>query len=96
MSKAMLESQQAADDGRQSEAAYHHRRVELFTDQLVEANPILTEISDCMTGEGKALDAGDADAAAGWARRKEAANVALGDCSKKYNALMATMREEGW
>ena len=43
--------------------AFHTRRVRLFTDQLVEANPILTEISDCMTGEGSALDAADAEAA---------------------------------
>ena len=63
---------------------------------LVEANPILTEISDCMTAEGKAVDAADADAAEGWARRKEAANDALAECSKKYNTLMGAMREAGW
>jgi len=68
----------------------------MFTDQLVEANPILTEISDCMTGEGRALNAGDADAAEKWARRKEAANLALAKCSQKYNALMAELREAGW
>ena len=62
----------------------------------MEANPILTEISDCMTGEGKAIDAADASAAKEWARRKEAANQALHDCSHKYNELMRSMREAGW
>ena len=92
----MLDSQTAADEGREAEAAFHERRVRLFTEQLVEANPILTEISDCMTGEGKALDAGDDALAVEWARRKEAANQALADCSTKYNALMGEMREAGW
>ena len=68
----------------------------LFTEQLVEANPILTEISDCMTAEGRANDAGDGAAAVEWARRKEAANQALGECSQKYNALMAQLRSAGW
>ena len=65
-------------------------------DQLVAANPILTEISDCMTGEGNALAAGEADAAGEWGRRKEQANRALAECSQKYNSLMATLREAGW
>ena len=96
VSKAMLENQQAAAAGREAEAAFHERRVELFTEQLVEANPVLTDISDCMTAEGRALDAGDADAADEWRQRKEAANVALTECSQKYNGLMATLRETGW
>ena len=72
------------------------RRVALFTEQLVEANPVLTDISDCMTAEGRALDAGDAAAAGEWRQRKEEANVALKDCSEKYNGLMASLRETGW
>ena len=92
----MLDSERASDAGNDAEAAFHQKRVRLFTDQLVEANPILTEISDCMTGEGKAIDAGDDAAAGAWASRKEAANGALGQCSQKYNALMAEMREAGW
>ena len=95
VSKAMLDSQTAADEGREAEAAFHERRVRLFTEQLVESNPILTEISDCMTAEGKALDAGDADAADDWSRRKEAANRALAECSGKYNDLMRELREAG-
>jgi len=96
VSKAMLDREKAASDGHEAETAFHSKRIEMFTDQLVEANPILTEISDCMTGEGRALNAGDADAAEKWARRKEAANLALAKCSQKYNALMAELREAGW
>ena len=96
VSKAMLDSAQAAEAGQADEAAFHDRRVKLFTEQLVEANPILTEISDAMTGEGKAIDADDAEAAQAWARRKEDANRALGQCSQKYNALMGELREAGW
>ena len=96
VSKAMLDRQQAEESGQAAEAAYHGRRVEMFTEQLVEANPILTEISDCMTGEGRALGQGDAAAAEEWARRKEAANGALAQCSQKYNALMGQLREAGW
>jgi len=96
VSKAMLDSQRASGEGREAEAEYHKRRVALFTQQLVEANPILTEISDCMTGEGKAIDAGEAAAASQWGRRKQAANHALAECSRKYNALMGELREAGW
>ena len=49
-----------------------------------------------MTGEGKALDAGDLDASTEWARRKEAANLALAECSQKYNEQMRELREAGW
>ena len=96
VSKAMQDSARAAESGRASEATFHDRRVELFTDQLVEANPILTDISDCMTGEGRALDEGDEMAAAEWGRRKGAANQKLAECSEKYNTLMAELREAGW
>merc|ERR1719217_534255 len=37
VSKAMSDSQEAADQGRSEEAAFHSRRVQLFTDQLVES-----------------------------------------------------------
>jgi len=96
VSKAMLDAAKAAEVGRDAEAAFHHQRVKLFTEQLVESNPILTEISDCMTGEGKCLDRGDAPGAKEWSRRKELANQALQDCSQKYNGLMKKMREAGW
>ena len=47
------------------------------------------------TGED-VLDAGDADAAAEGGRRKDRANLALAECSQKYNRLMGELREEGW
>ena len=56
---------------------------QLFTEQLVEANPILNDISDCMTAEGKCLAAKDL---AGLAGRLQA-------CAAKYNALMKEHRE---
>lgn len=92
----MLDMNKAIDSGAEAEAAFHKRRVQLFTDQLVESNPILTEISDCMTGEGNCLDKNDTAGAQKWTQRKEAANDALQKCSEKYNALMKKMREAGW
>ena len=96
LSKAALDRGRAEAEGRKAEAAHHERRLELFTAQLVESNPILTEVSDCMTGEGRALDAADAAAASEWGRRKEAANRKLQECSQKYNGAMKALREEGW
>lgn len=96
VSKAMLDKQAAEESGEAAEAAFHGRRVALFTQQLVESNPILTEIAECMTAEGAALERDDAAAAAAAMARKEAANQRLQDCSQKFNALMRAMREEGW
>ena len=45
----MLESQQAASGARGGGGL--PQSVALFTEQLVEANPVLTDISDCMTAE---------------------------------------------
>ena len=59
-------------------------------------NQVLTEITDCMTAEGRAVDMGDTTAAELWAKRKKKANVALAGCSKKYNELMRELREAGW
>jgi hypothetical protein len=39
VSKAMLDGQTAAVDGKHDEAAYHAKRVAMLTEQLVEANP---------------------------------------------------------
>uniref|UniRef100_A0A7S3F2D2 4-hydroxyphenylpyruvate dioxygenase n=1 Tax=Haptolina ericina TaxID=156174 RepID=A0A7S3F2D2_9EUKA len=96
VSKAMADQKNAEAKGAAAEASFHSRRVQLFTDQLVESNPILTEVSDCMTGEGKALERGDKEAAVAFAARKDAANSKLQACSAKYNTLMKEMREKGW
>ena len=47
-SKAMEDERAATGAGRAAEAAFHRRRVGLFTQQLEEANPILNAISDAM------------------------------------------------
>ena len=44
VSKAMNDARKCAAAGDEAGAAHHKHRVELFTAQLVEANPILTEI----------------------------------------------------
>jgi hypothetical protein len=93
VSKAMVDKRAAAAAGDDAGAAFHGNRVALFTQQLVEANPILTEISDCMTLEGSALDRGDTQAAAAITARKAAANNALQACSAKFNGLMKQLRE---
>jgi len=56
VSKAMqdLENATAAGDKEKEKNAF--KRVELFTKQMDESNPILTEISDAMTAEGNALE----------------------------------------
>ena len=53
VSKAMLEFEeaQARSDAKAMDLA--NRKVELFTQQLDESNPVLTAISDCMTAEGE-------------------------------------------
>jgi len=94
VSKSMHDRDSAASSGAAKEADYHNERVELFTKQLVESNPILTLISDCMTAEGKALDACDDVGAQKWSARKAEANEALQSCSQKYNTLMKTLREK--
>eukprot|EP00616_Rhizochromulina_sp_CCMP1243_P008937 CAMPEP_0118962078 /NCGR_PEP_ID=MMETSP1173-20130426/542_1 /TAXON_ID=1034831 /ORGANISM="Rhizochromulina marina cf, Strain CCMP1243" /LENGTH=689 /DNA_ID=CAMNT_0006910297 /DNA_START=23 /DNA_END=2092 /DNA_ORIENTATION=+ len=93
VSKAMNDRREAEQAGDQAAVTFHGQRVELFTAQLVEANPILTEISDCMTGEGDAIAEGKQDLALEWTKRKEAANQKLQDCSSKYNGLMKDLRE---
>jgi len=53
VSKASQDETAARQCGDVAMAAFHARRIELFTEQLVEANPILNEISECMSLEGK-------------------------------------------
>jgi len=93
VSKAMFDKRACVESGDEAGQAYHAKRVALFTEQLVESNPILTEISDSMTGEGRALleleeatasnkaDKNAAEeattAAAAFSARKENANKAL-------------------
>jgi hypothetical protein len=107
VSKAMREvsDARAAGDGRREMLA--QRKVNCFTDQLNEANPILTQISDAMTDEGICLlnlkaaeGTGDTDSACFWKDKKAMAeqlkiegNQKLMECSHRYEQLMRQIRE---
>lgn len=90
-SSARLEAEKRGDG---KAADIEGRRVEAFTQQLDESNPVLTAISDAMTGEAAALEKGDAAEAAKWAAAKAAGQEALQGISKKYSAVMRALREE--
>jgi hypothetical protein len=97
----------AVATGNTKREAYARAMVESFTDQLNEANPILTFISDAMTEEGlckeKLLDAiaeNNSREAKKWttqmelvAERKKKGNEMLMECSARYNSLMRSLRE---
>ena len=105
VSKAMHDADKAARDGDKAAEASARRRVELFTSQLDESNPVLTEISDAMTAEGNALEALDKlhdkssdsarklqETAAKVAKLKEAGNANLQALSDRYAKLMAEVK----
>ena len=81
-------------------------KILLFTTQLEESNPVLTEISDAMTAEGNALDkfaaatteAGKEAAQAEFDRFKavkEVGNKKLQDISCKFKNMAKALRERG-
>jgi hypothetical protein len=86
------------------------KKVNCFTDQLNESNPILTQISDAMTVEGicllnlKAAEAmGDTIGADLWKEKKAIAeqqkvegNQKLMECSHRYENLMRQIREDSF
>jgi hypothetical protein len=89
---------------------YAEKRVEYFTNQLNEANPLLTEISDAMTQEGEckremeaAILRGDEKGAREWKQRFESASQLketecskLMECSARYAKLMKELRESSF
>ena len=107
VSKAMVQASQGKADGDEARSGYAQRLVDLFTAQLDESNPILTEISDAMTMEGelkmkleRAEKLGDEEAVetmkaqlAEASKRKADGNVKLMRCSSKYKEMMRTLRE---
>ena len=107
VTKAMLAASNAKKDGDMKEYEFTKRKVQLFTDQLNESNPLLTEISDAMTREGAARDnitlsykEGRKEDARVWeqamekeAKAKSAANDLLMECNMKYQRLMRELRE---
>lgn len=108
VSKAMREVSDAAAVGDYDRRNLAQKKVDCFTDQLNESNPILTQISDAMTKEGIYLDKlkaaealGDADSVAFWAKKKAAAermkiegNEQLMECSHRFEHLMRELREK--
>lgn len=102
----VAEAMEEGDTGRQQ---YAEEMVQCFTRQLNEANPILNDISDAMTDEGRILEAiekavasksSDDDVASlrsqfnEASKRKQAGNDALMECSARYNSFMKSLREE--
>jgi len=103
VSKAMQAVANAKACGNEAKRDYEQRRVECFTAQLNESNPILTEISDAMTEEGVLREQlamcdseeekqllGERMIAA--ENRKFAGNSKLMETSSKFNDLMKALR----
>mmetsp|Transcript_11403 Transcript_11403/g.21044 ORF Transcript_11403/g.21044 Transcript_11403/m.21044 type:complete len:703 (-) Transcript_11403:90-2198(-) len=107
VTKAMFEASNAKDCGDDAGYAFAQRKVDLFTEQLNESNPLLTEISDAMTREGMARDniaASNQDekkddnekwklAMENESLAKARANEKLMECNLKYRKLMKELRE---
>lgn len=108
VTKAYLDASNAKDSGDDAGHDFAQRKVELFTEQLNESNPLLTEISAAMTREGIARDR--IAAAAFEEEKKEGcekwkltmeneslakarANEKLMECNLKYQKLMKELRE---
>lgn len=86
---------------------YAEERVACFTNQLNEANPLLTEISDAMKEEGEckgeieiAILLRDEERSKEWtekleraSRKKEIESSKLMQCSARYAKLMKELRE---
>lgn len=107
VSKAASDVADAKLSGDNRLLAYAEQRVQCFTDQLNDSNPILTEISEAMTDEGNfkaAMDTavlcGDVRAASEWEKKMKGAeerkrqwNARLMECSARYSRAMKAMRE---
>ena len=106
----MLEASSAQELGNQERHDFFQRQVDIFTDQLNESNPILTEISDAMTREGNARESFESFMAKGEKEMahkcqllmteegnlKAAANEKLMRCNLKYQNLMKKLREHSF
>ena len=103
----MHEASVAKLKGDHARYAFEQKRVDCFTNQLNDSNPILTEISDVMTEEGRCqllMDAAilqnDASTTEFWreqmekaSQRKQIGNAKLMACSAQYEAMMRSIRE---
>jgi len=107
--KAMLEVSHARASDDEIAMKFSQKKVDAFTAQLNESNPILTAISDAMTEEGRAMEQmqealsnGDQLAAAEYEAQMEAAakakhenNMLLMELNTKYNKMMKSLRLSG-
>ncbi|KAL7576276.1 hypothetical protein ACA910_018101 [Epithemia clementina (nom. ined.)] len=103
VSKAMQAVANARVEGDEAKVQYEQTRVDYFTAQLNESNPILTEISDAMKDEGNLrqslLTAKTPDDKENLemqindaAKRKQNGNMKLMAVSSKYNDMMKALR----
>ena len=103
----MHDASDARMKGDHARYTFEQQRVDCFTNQLNDSNPILTEISDAMTEEGRcqllmdaAISKNDTITAEHWkeqveraSHRKQAGNAKLMACSAQYEAMMRSIRE---
>lgn len=104
VSKAMQEYDTAVAENDANTRAFAQKKVDVFTEQLEESNPILTAISDAMTAEGDALaivsdpSRSEAERSAArieadkYAAKKVECNGELMTCSTKYKNMMRELR----
>ena len=103
----MQEVAEAREVGDSTRQKYAQTMVDYFTDQMNESNPILTQISEAMTEEGKCVDklaevetSKSVEEIALWqaklsaaTERKNAGNARLMECSSLYYGMMKQLRE---
>jgi len=109
VSKAMRDVSDAILERNDAKRCKAEKMVSIFTDQLNESNPILTQISDAMTEEGEArilLQKAEEGLASEKSigdlvqkikratDKKNDGNERLLQCSSKYMKLMKDLREE--
>jgi len=94
VSKASASRAEAEKSGDARAEGFETQRVDAFTAQLDESNPILTAISDAMTAEGLALENGDAKEAARFGAEKNKGQQDLQALSTRYKEIMKKIREE--
>jgi hypothetical protein len=104
VSKAMLEYDKAVESNDEKSAELAQKKIDSFSSQLEESNPILTAIAEAMTAEADALDllpnaespAKEAEIRALIAHHraeKEAGQTRLMELSKRYQNYMKELRE---
>jgi hypothetical protein len=108
VSKAMREVAEEKLKGDDARASLAEHRVNCFTNQLNDSNPILTEISNAMTEEDKCRSQREAARLAGdvgtykiWqerlelaSRKKQLGNAKLMACGSRYENMMRSIREK--